>query len=147
LPEAGRATSDPPADSDASASSGEAAAPEEKPRNELADEFVMQVVSAFSEAFNNLALHGYKGASLGRIDIAIYPHGEDRRPDGAVGELVLEITDTGEAFDPAQYLELPDELPERGMGLFIIRSFMDEIRYVKGPPHTLTLVKRWTLHY
>lgn len=103
----------------------------------------MQVVSAFSEAFNNLALHGYRNASPGRIDIAIYAVPDE---GGRSGAIVIELSDTGEAFDPAQYLELPDALPERGMGLFIIRSFMDEIRYVKGPPHTLTLVKRWTLH-
>lgn len=110
---------------------------EEKPRSELADEFVMQVVSAFSEAFNNLALHGYGGCQ-GRIDIAVFPQAQ---PDGS-SAVVVEITDTGAAFDPSAYMKLPDELPERGMGLFIIRSFIDEIRYKSGPPHTLTLVKR-----
>ncbi|NUP11633.1 MAG: ATP-binding protein [Polyangiaceae bacterium] len=122
-----------------------AVAPEEKARGELADAFVMAVVSAFSEAFNNLALHGYRGvtdkSALGRIDIKVYA----QPIDDESGAVVIEVTDTGHAFDPAQYLELPDELPERGMGLFIIRSFMDEIRYEKGPPHTLTLVKRWSL--
>lgn len=111
---------------------------EEKPRNELADEFVMQVVSAFSEAFNNLALHGYGAGCQGRIDIAVFPEAQS---DGGAA-VVVEITDTGAAFDPSEYLKLPDELPERGMGLFIIRSFIDEIRYKSGPPHTLTLVKR-----
>lgn len=111
---------------------------EEKPRSELADEFVMQVVSAFSEAFNNLALHGYGTSRQGRIDIAVFP---EPQSDGGAA-VVVEITDTGSAFDPSEYLKVPEELPERGMGLFIIRSFIDEIRYKSGPPHTLTLVKR-----
>jgi hypothetical protein len=29
------------------------------------------------------------------------------------------------------------------MGLFIIRSFMDEVAYAAGPPNLLTLKKRW----
>ena len=29
------------------------------------------------------------------------------------------------------------------MGIFIIRSFMDEVGYVAGRPNVLTLVKRW----
>ena len=101
------------------------------------DEFATQVVSAFSEAFNNLAIHGYKNddtADDPRIDLEI---------GSEAGALYIKLTDNGAAFDPAGYLELPDELPERGMGLFIIRSFMDEVIYVKGPPHTLTLRKLW----
>lgn len=119
----------------------EAHAHEERPKGELQDEFVMAVVSAFSEAFNNLALHGYKGTAPGRIDIMVYARDVDERG----GAVVIEVRDTGHAFDPAQHLDLPDELPERGMGLFIMRSFLDDIRYVAGPPHTLTMVKRWVV--
>ena len=114
-------------------------APDDKAKGELQDEFVMAVVSAFSEAFNNLAIHGYKGASAGRIDIKVYASDVDEEG----GSVVIEVTDTGHPFDPAQHLDLPDELPERGMGLFIMRSFLDEIRYQAGPPHTLTMIKRW----
>jgi serine/threonine-protein kinase RsbW len=105
-----------------------------------AEQFATEVVSAFSEAFNNLAIHGYKGSGEGTIEIAI----STRDGDGAgAREMVLEIIDGGAVFDPAEYLELPEEMPERGMGLFIIRSFMDEIRYTSGPPNVLTLVKRF----
>lgn len=101
------------------------------------DEFATQVVSAFSECFNNLAIHGYKDAGPAddtRIEIELCSE---------EGALVIRVVDSGSPFDPAGYLELPDELPERGMGLFIIRSFMDEVSYEKGPPHTLTLKKLW----
>lgn len=118
--------------------------PDDRSRGELADELVMQVVSAFSEAFNNLAIHGYKSVPPGRIDISIYPSTSvDPATGQPVGAVIVEITDTGHPFDPAEHLDVPDELPERGMGLFIIRSFVDDIRYRRGPPHTLTLVKRW----
>jgi serine/threonine-protein kinase RsbW len=53
------------------------------------------------------------------------------------------MVDEGQPFDPSGYQKLPDSLPEGGMGLFIIRSFVDEVRYVGGPPNTLTLVKRF----
>lgn len=110
---------------------------------ELSDEFVMQVVSAFSEAFNNLAIHGYAGKAGGRIEIEVTPIRPDADDDRR-GSLVIKLTDTGSPFDPSGHLDMPDELPERGMGLFIIRSFIDEVRYVAGPPHTLTLVKHWS---
>lgn len=102
------------------------------------DELAMQVVSAFGEAYNNVAIHGYKhGPQDGhaqRIDLAI-------RADADA--LVVEMTDWGTTHDPASYETPPDELPERGMGLFIMRSCLDEIAYVKGPPNTLILKKRW----
>jgi serine/threonine-protein kinase RsbW len=104
--------------------------------NDLADEMVSQVVSAFSEAFNNLALHGYKGVTPGNIEIRV-----DLVNDGDVAVIVVEMKDTGHVFDPAQHMDLPEELPERGMGLFIIRSFMDDVGYVAGPPNVLTLRK------
>lgn len=98
----------------------------------------MQVVSAFGEAYNNVTIHGYKhGPAAGhdqRLDLVI-------RCDGEI--LSVEMTDWGTTHDPASYEEPPEELPERGMGLFIMRSCMDELAYVPGPPNTLILRKRW----
>ena len=112
-------------------------AAEGAPKNELADELTSQVVSAFSEAFNNLAIHGYQGLPRGRVDIRVEVVGE-----GEATAIAVELTDTGHVFDPSSHTDLPDELPERGMGLFIIRSFMDEVSYRPGPPNTLRMVKR-----
>jgi serine/threonine-protein kinase RsbW len=102
------------------------------------DQFATEVVSAFSEAFNNVILHGYKGVPPGDIEITISHSAEGVVPV----ELRLAMKDTGRVFDPGQYLELPEEMPERGMGLFIIRSFVDELLYQPGPPNVLTLIKR-----
>ena len=99
-----------------------------------ADEFDAQVVSAFGEAFNNIAIHGYGGMAVaGDVDMEI---------DVADERLSIRIMDTGRSFDPLG-IPPPEELPERGMGIFIIRSFMDEVRYRSGTPNVLEIVKRW----
>jgi serine/threonine-protein kinase RsbW len=96
-----------------------------------------QTVSAVGEAFNNVAIHGYADGPPGEVVLEI---------GWTNDEIVMKITDTGLSFDPEQ-VELPDldALPEGGMGLFIIRSFMDEVDYQSGPPNVLRLVKNRTL--
>jgi serine/threonine-protein kinase RsbW len=93
-----------------------------------------QTVSALGEAFNNIAIHSYAGRPPGDVIVEI---------SWTRDEIVMQITDEGASFDPEQ-VELPDldALPEGGMGLFIIRSFMDEVDYQAGPPNVLRLVKR-----
>jgi serine/threonine-protein kinase RsbW len=92
-----------------------------------------QAVSALGEAFNNVVLHSYAGRPAGDVVVEIH---------WTRNEIVMEITDDGLSFDPKQ-VELPDldALPEGGMGLFIIRSFMDEVDYQAGPPNVLRMVK------
>ena len=93
-----------------------------------------QTVSALGEAFNNVVLHSYAGRPAGDVVVEI---------NWTRNEIVMQITDDGLSFDPKQ-VELPDldALPEGGMGLFIIRSFMDEVDYQAGPPNVLRMVKR-----
>jgi serine/threonine-protein kinase RsbW len=63
--------------------------------------------------------------------------------DVTADSIVVEIVDMGHTFDPAL---IPDPqletLPEGGMGLFIIRSFVDDVEYEPGPPNVLRLKKR-----
>jgi serine/threonine-protein kinase RsbW len=56
--------------------------------------------------------------------------------------LEIRIIDNGTSFDLAA-VPTPelDDLPESGMGLFIIRSFMDDVAYRSGPPNVLYLRK------
>jgi serine/threonine-protein kinase RsbW len=91
-------------------------------------------VSAFGEAFNNIALHSYRAGPPGDVDIEIESE-EDR--------IVIRLMDTGTSFDPASVTP-PDmeDLPESGMGLFIMHSFMDEVDYRPGSPNVLRLAKR-----
>src|SRR5438045_883397 len=93
-------------------------------------EFQAEVVSAVSEAFNNLVLHGYEGRRDVRIDLIIRP-GDAR--------IEIEMRDWGKGFDPkAVPMPVLEAMPESGMGLFIMQSFM-EMKYRKGRPNLLTL--------
>jgi serine/threonine-protein kinase RsbW len=98
------------------------------------EEFEAQTVSAFGEAFNNIAIHGYRDGPPGDVDIEI---------ESDENGILIRMMDTGSSFDPASIDAPPiDELPECGMGLFIIRSFMDEVDYCPGTPNVLRLAKR-----
>jgi serine/threonine-protein kinase RsbW len=96
------------------------------------DRFSNEVVSAFSEALNNVVIHG--GVSpADEIEIEI---------DLADDRLTLRLKDYGMPFDP-RAVPAPDldALPESGMGAFIIMSFMDHVAYVAGSPNTLSMTK------
>ena len=114
----------------------------------------MQVVSAVGEAFNNIVLHGYanrqtaerapeqvqrqqvqrQAVQIGSIDLRI----QTRR-----GHIRIELRDWGSGFDPTRVPPPAfDTLPESGLGLFIMQSFM-EMAYRQGRPNLLTLSKRY----
>jgi serine/threonine-protein kinase RsbW len=110
------------------------------------NDFDSQVVSAIGEAFNNIAIHGYRDGRSGEVQIEIAP---------APAEEGIEVCmmDYGVTFDlsmaiPQQPSSEPDQLPESGMGLFIIRSFMDSVSYRPGSlpeqPNVLRLVKKFS---
>ena len=108
---------------------------------DLGDEFDAQVVSAVSEIFNNIVIHGYNGDA----DSASEPPQVDfelRLDDYSIEVL---ITDHGRPFDidsiPAPELE---SLPEGGMGIHIARSSVDRLDYTPGPPNRWLLTKRAT---
>ncbi|HMJ11443.1 MAG TPA: ATP-binding protein [Polyangiaceae bacterium] len=115
----------------------------ESAHDSWAEEFDAQVVSAIGEAFNNIAIHGYRGALVGDVQIEIGPV-----PDG----IELCMMDHGVTFDlslaePTRPSSEPDQLPESGMGLYIIRSFMDSVAYRAGgpeQPNVLRLTKRYS---
>lgn len=96
-------------------------------------EFSHEMVSAVGEAFNNIVIHGYEGTLDSAVTVVMRTH------DDCVE---VELRDDGQSFDPDS-VEEPDlaGLPEGGMGLYIIRSFVDEIRYAAGRPNVLLLRK------
>ena len=95
----------------------------------------MHLLSAVGEAYNNIVLHGYCGRTPGAFQMKIRNCPECVR---------VEIRDTGESYDPTQ-APCPDleSLPESGIGIFLMRSMVDEVSYVAGCPNVLTLVKRF----
>ena len=98
------------------------------------DGFTNQVVSAVGEAFNNIALHCYQDrpTDIVRVRMTIESN-----------VLHLTIEDYGASFDPLT-ARLPDldTLPESGLGVFIMRSLMDDVTYRPGRPNVLSLLKR-----
>lgn len=95
-------------------------------------EFDEKVISAFGEAFTNVVLHG-AGPEGGDLEIEIEPHAD---------RLTIRLIDQGRPFEissvPAPDL---DALPESGLGLFIMRSWMDDVSYEPGSPNVLSLTK------
>lgn len=98
-----------------------------------------EVVSAVGEAFNNVAIHAYRDVSPGAVELEI-----EMRAD----RITIRMSDTGRHFEPSVE-RMPDleSLPESHMGLYIVRSFMDQVSYRPGgataAPNVLTLVKRY----
>jgi serine/threonine-protein kinase RsbW len=95
------------------------------------------VAMAAREAAVNAVLHGNEYDPTKQVTASFENTGE---------ALVIKVTDQGKGLDPAT---LPDPLaPENllrgtGRGIFLIRSFMDEVHFRQLNPGTeLTLVKR-----
>lgn len=103
------------------------------------EQFETEVVSALGEAFNNVAIHGYgSGNQAGEVVLEI---------EATADAIVIRLKDYGTGFDPS-VVPAPDlgQLPESGMGMFIISSFMDSVVYERGSPpdspNVLCLIKR-----
>ena len=97
------------------------------------NDFRMQVVTAVSEAFNNIVLHAYAGREDGIIEMNIRTR---------LNYISIELRDFGDSFDPDQIPEPDlDRLPESGLGMFIIKELM-EVSYRPGRPNVLVLTKR-----
>jgi serine/threonine-protein kinase RsbW len=92
-----------------------------------------EVVSAFGEAFNNTAIHSYDPRHPGEVEIQV---------DVGTSAITIRLIDHGKSFS-LEDVPVPDldALPESGLGLFIIRSFMDEVKYVPGSPNVLSMTK------
>ena len=94
------------------------------------------VAMAVREAAINAVLHGNEYDPAKQITVCLQDTGAD---------LIFTITDEGKGLDPDS---LPDPLaPENllrgcGRGIFLIRSFMDEVRFRQVHPGTeLTMIK------
>src|SRR4051794_11956828 len=71
-------------------------------------DFEQQVLSAVSEAFNNVAIHAYRGGSAGTVELEV---ASDREG------LTVRIQDCGAGYDPTEQKHPKlDELPESNMG-------------------------------
>jgi serine/threonine-protein kinase RsbW len=107
-------------------------------RNNLPPELPYRVISAFNEAFNNAVIHAYRDRQAGPIEVELTVTTDTLR---------LRISDEGHGFRP-ELVPPPtldggvDSLPEGGMGLFIMRSFMDRVEFARDQhKNVLTMEK------
>jgi serine/threonine-protein kinase RsbW len=99
---------------------------------------VYSIEMAVDEACSNIIEHAYGGEGKGEI-----------RCTCSVSErsLIIELSDRGKSFDPSQVPppNLSSNLDDReahGLGLYFIRTWMDEVRFInKGTENVLTMVK------
>jgi len=95
------------------------------------------ITMAVREAMINAVLHGNAYDPAKRVNLSFEQNNR---------ELIITIGDEGKGLEPD---EIPDPLaPENlmkqsGRGIFLIRAFMDEVRFRKLEPGTeITLIKR-----
>src|ERR671926_1364180 len=92
---------------------------------DLSDEVVADLKLALTEAASNSVRHAYTGDDhAGVVEISY-----ELQPD----RLVIEVTDEGEGFDPAEAEGPPEELSEGGLGIAIIRAIADDVEIGKQP--------------
>jgi serine/threonine-protein kinase RsbW len=92
---------------------------------DFSDEVLADLKLALTEAASNSVRHAYAGDDhAGVVEISY-----ELLPD----RLVIEVTDEGEGFDPADAEGLPEELSEGGLGIAIIRAIADDVQIGKQP--------------
>ncbi len=96
-------------------------------KNNLPAELPHRVISAFNEAFNNAVIHAYRGRQIGPIEVELAVTTDTLR---------LRVIDEGHGFKVEAVPPPPleggvESLPEGGMGLFIMRSFMDRVEFAR----------------
>ena len=106
----------------------------------FSDKDVYNIQLATDEAASNIIEHAYEKISDGVVDLSCGMQGDT---------ITIILTDHGESFDPSE-VPLPDlkaDLSNRkigGLGIFLMRKLMDEVRYEPRPDksNTLTMTKR-----
>jgi serine/threonine-protein kinase RsbW len=90
----------------------------------LSEELLADLKLALTEAASNSVRHAYAGAGVGVVEISY-----ELLPD----KLVIEVTDEGGGFDPAEFEGSADELSEGGLGIAIIRAIADVVEIGAQP--------------
>jgi serine/threonine-protein kinase RsbW len=106
----------------------------------FSDKDVYNIQLATDEAASNIIEHAYEKTPNGILELSC----------GMQGDVItIILIDRGESFDPSQ-IPLPDlkaDLSNRkigGLGIFLMRKLMDEVRYEPKPDksNVLTMIKR-----
>ncbi len=111
-------------------------------RNALAMDEQHRIMIVLEELITNLAKYGYQNRPAGSAEIAMQLDAP---------RLTIEFIDDGDPFDPlaAPPPDLEAPLEERdlgGLGVHIVRSLLDEVRYSRaGDRNVLQLMRRVVL--
>lgn len=105
----------------------------------LDSEEVYAVELAVDEACCNIIDHAYGGEGIGELQCSVIID---------EGKLTVILLDKGKSFDPKSIpdpdLKVPlEKLKPRGVGLYLMRKLMDEIKYEASPKsgNILTMIK------
>ena len=108
-------------------------------QSRLAKDDENKVILAVDEAVSNIIEHGYDEGAEGTIELEV---------EADEGQFKIVVRDTGRLFNPES---IPDpDMKEhvrkgqkKGLGIFLMRQIMDEVRYKfkDGVKNELTLVK------
>ena len=94
---------------------------------------------ALEEAVSNVMMYAYPAGEKGPVEISAVLEGD---------RLVFTLVDSGVPFDPTTRPDADitlgvEERPIGGLGIYLVRKLMDEVRYERaGGKNVLTLVKR-----
>lgn len=107
--------------------------------NEADFKVITKIELAIDEIFTNIALYAY-APNKGNIDI-------DYGLDEETRELTIIITDEGKAFDPLAKDDPDITLGEKdrkigGLGIFIVKTVMDETTYQRIDNKNVLTLKR-----
>jgi serine/threonine-protein kinase RsbW len=106
----------------------------------LDEQTTYEIQTAVDEACANVVDHAYSGMEAGDMEVTCHLDGEC---------FTIQVRDWGRSFDP-DHVQVPDvtaPLEERslgGLGLFLIRQFMDDVKFSFDPErgNELTMTKR-----
>jgi serine/threonine-protein kinase RsbW len=104
------------------------------------EESLFAIETAVDEAFSNIIDHAYGGENKGTVECSC------EVKDKA---LIVTLHDYGRPFDP-NAIPLPslnsslEDRKERGLGLYFMRKFMDEVhfKFSRQDGNTLVMIKR-----
>lgn len=108
-------------------------------RARLSDQAIFQCRLALDEACMNIIRHAYAEQPEGEIEVSV---------EIGHGQCVISLTDFGAPYDPSEVPQPQldasiDEMRPGGLGLYLMRTVMDEVHYTSGPhSNCLVMVKR-----
>jgi serine/threonine-protein kinase RsbW len=102
------------------------------------EDAAFRVDMAIREAVTNAVVHGNREDETKEVEVTF---------SSTPGELGIEVSDQGSGFDPAAVPDPTDPenvLKTSGRGIFLIRSFMDDVQWSMRPAGgtTLRMIKR-----